>query len=400
MVAVRCYACVSLLLAVATADLQDGQYAIRNVNSGLYLDVQGGSVESGANALQMGMPDAGHSQWHLRSTNGGASYTIQNAHSGMYLSTPASDTNVNGANVFVWSSKEQDESLWKLHSVSNSEGTAYSIENIGTGRYLSVAGASTTEGANVHLWNSPGTLESQWRFVNGELCHDAVVGDMCYNDTIWAKDYAIHTRPEWYPGLTDMSSFADFQAHLHNCFWGRCPMPCTSTALHSCQMIGRFWDSSSCEDAVAPNCSVPDDRPICKCREQVTWAMDYGINLHPEWYPSLSNQSSFQEFQARLFKGKQAGLETNDCPEPCCHDTIPGERCHEDATWAMLYGIDTPDVSHWYPSSLTNQSSFADFQAYLHLCYGNDRCREPCTRTHVLLDRNMSLHCSHMGGLV
>lgn len=378
-------------LLVASAEgtsgtLQEGLYTIRNMNSGRYLDVEGGSQEVAANVLLWDTPSAMHSQWVLRAAEDGTSYTIQKAQSGLFLSTPATGTSFNGANAFVWSSRDLPESLWKLHLVSQADGMTFSVENVKFGRFLSVAGASAANGANVHLWSSPGKLESQWQFLSKGVCRDATVGDLCYNDTIWAKDYAIHTRPEWYPGLTSTSSLADFQAHLHYCFWGRCPMPCASTALHSCQMTGRFWSSSGCEDAAQGS----------TCHQEVSWAMDYGIKQHPEWYPSLSNQSSFGEFQARLYKGKEAGMENNHCPEPCCHDAFPGERCHEDAMWAMLYGINIPEVSHWYPPSLTNVSSFADFQAYLHLCSA-ERCPEPCTATEILArPHNVSMDCMNV----
>jgi len=386
---VHCLWCVASLLpclAIAASEgLPDGLYTIRNVNSGLYLDVEGGSNENAANVLQWNTPDAAHSQWHVRRTeSSGASivYTLQNAQSGMFLSTPFTANGVNGANAFVWSSKEVGEVLWSLNGLANGEGTTFAVKNIALDRFLSVAGGSTASGANAHLWSSPGSLESQWQFLSQGLCHDAVVGDVCYNDTVWAKEYAIFTRPEWYPGLTNASSFADFQAHMHHCFWDRCPMPCTSTTMHSCQLVGRFWDGSQCEDAV----------PGGACHTEVTWAMDHGIYDHPEWYPSLTEHSSFQEFQARLFRGRQAGESTN-CKEPCCHDALPGQRCHEDATWAMLYGVNLPEVQHWYPPSLTNQSSFAEFQAYLHLCY-SDRCPEPCTPTELLsLPQDASMDC-------
>jgi len=365
-------------------------YAIRNVNSGMYLDVEGGSNDNVANVLVWNNPSASHSQWRLRSAGGGAAYKLQDAQSGMYLSTPVVESADNGANAFVWESADLPESQWHLHSVSNGDGTAYSVENVKVGRFLSVAGASMASGANVHLWSSPGKPESQWEFVSEGMCHDAVPGEVCYNDTIWAKDYAINTRPQWYPGLTNESSFADFQAHLHHCYWARCPMPCASTSQHKCEMVGRFWSNATCQDAVEGS----------KCNQEVTWAMDHGIHLNPEWYPSLTEQSSFREFQARLYQGEQSGLESNHCAEPCCHDSLPGEMCHEDASWAMLYGINLPEFNHAYPPSLTNQSDFAEFQAYLHLCYP-ERCPVPCASTGFMASQHdVSMDCPDASNFV
>lgn len=201
-------------------------------------------------------------------------------------------------------------------------------------------------------------------------CYDSVAGEKCHDDAIWAKEYAINTRPEWYPGLTNESSFADFQAHLHYCYWNRCPRPCAPTVQTDCRMPGRFWDSGKCADA----------QPKSECYIEVDWAMTKGIELHPEWYPSLNANSSFREFQARLFQGERDGNEQNVCPEPCCHDTVPGELCYGEVDWAMKYGSNLEDIRHVYPALLTNESGFAEFQAYLHLCYPQ-RCPKPCKTT-------------------
>jgi len=238
------------------------------------------------------------------------------------------------------------------------------------GRFLSAAGASIESGGNVQSWSSPGTAQIQQELLNDDHCHDAVPGEACYNDTTWAKDYGINTRPQWYPGLTNESSFADFQAHLHYCHWDRCPMPCANTSQQKCEMVGRFWSSENCEDATLGT----------RCYLQLRWIMGKGIKLQPQSYAPLTERSSIRQFQARLFQRNQSGLETSRCPEPCCHDALQGERCHEDATWAMLYGITIPEISHAYPPSLTNQSEFAEFQAYLHLCYPDSalsRARPP-----------------------
>mmetsp|Transcript_105810 Transcript_105810/g.264943 ORF Transcript_105810/g.264943 Transcript_105810/m.264943 type:complete len:285 (+) Transcript_105810:103-957(+) len=271
--------------------------------------------------------------------------------------------------------------------LARSSVAAYSIESVKVGHFLSVGGTSSDSGADVHLRSSLRKTERQPELLSEGSCHDAVLGEACYEDTMWAKSHAINTRPHWYPGLTNESSFADFQAHLHYCYWNRCPMPCASTSQHKCEMVGRFWSNANCQDATQGS----------KCHREVTWAMEHGIYLYPEWYPSVTEQSSFREFQARLFRGQQSGLEHNDCPEPCCHDALPGERCHEDASWAMLYGVNLPEINHAYPPSLTNQSAFAEFQAYLHLCYP-DRCPEPCASTEIMTsphDAGVDCHDTH-----
>jgi len=253
---------------------------------------------------------------------------------------------------------------------------AYCMDSVKVGHFLSDGGASVDSGVKMHLRSSLRKIESQLELVSEGSCHDAVPGEACYNDTIWAKGHAINTRPQWYPGLTKESSFADFQAHLHYCYWSRCPMPCASTRQRKCEMVGRFWSSDKCQDATEGRCS-----------KNVNWAIKT-ITKYPWLYPTLTEQSSFRQVQFLLFKFGDQG-----CPEPCCHDALPSERCHEDATWAMLYGINIPEISHAYPPSLTNQSEFAEFQAYLHLCYP-DRCPEPCASTEVMASQHdTGMHC-------
>ena len=53
-----------------------------------------------------------------------------------------------------------------------------------------------------------------------------------------------------------------------------------------------------------------------ECYGHVLWAMETGINSYPSWYPDLSAQSSFVDFQAFLH---QSGHGFGTCPQPCRH---------------------------------------------------------------------------------
>jgi hypothetical protein len=57
-------------------------------------------------------------------------------------------------------------------------------------------------------------------------CHTAVAGEKCYGDVDWAMKTGIHQHPEWYPGLSQSSSFEEFQTHMHDIGYSECPMPC------------------------------------------------------------------------------------------------------------------------------------------------------------------------------
>lgn len=113
------------------------------------------------------------------------------------------------------------------------------------------------------------------------------------------------------------------------------------------------------------------------CFERVRWAMERGIDLHPEWYPVLTRTSSFEQFQ-ELLHARDAG----GCPRPCamqpessCHTATSGEECHRHAVWAKDFGIRT--LPETYPKELTSESPLTEFQAWLHRIHHGD-CPAPC----------------------
>merc|ERR1719277_1125594 len=71
------------------------------------------------------------------------------------------------------------------------------------------------------------------------------------------------------------------------------------------------------------------------CFEHVTLAKETGINTNPEWYPGLTNSSSFEAFQA-LLNSRKEWL----CPAPCspCNVTVTSLQAYE-----MLYSMKIGD---------------------------------------------------------
>jgi len=59
---------------------------------------------------------------------------------------------------------------------------------------------------------------------------------------------------------------------------------------------------SGCHTAVAPE----------ECYSHVKWAKHHGVHGHPDWYPGLSAQSSFEDFQLHFHHSKYG-----KCPRPC-----------------------------------------------------------------------------------
>jgi len=109
--------------------------------------------------------------------------------------------------------------------------------------------------------------------VTNFACHTVQNGESCYEDVIWAKTQGILSHPEWYPGLSSVSTFEQFQQQL--------------------------FDKGICAD-VPCGCHtvVTGDA----CYEDVAWAKSQGIFSHPEWYPGLSASSTFEEFQQNLYE--------------------------------------------------------------------------------------------------
>jgi len=206
-----------------------------------------------------------------------------------------------------------------------------------------------------------------------EECRTSIEGDECYQKVVWAMRAGVVANPAWYArsGLTRNSTFEDFQRHLHGTarLSHVCPEPCAAVAPQGCRT------------------SVEGDA----CYEKVVWAMQKGVVERPGWYPDLTMDSSFEDFQ-RFLHG-EARL-SHICPEPCaaqvsdarrpvpapapeeCHTSVEGDACYDKVIWAMQKGV--VERPGWYPD-LTMDSSFEDFQRFLH---GEARlshiCPEPC----------------------
>lgn len=135
-------------------------------------------------------------------------------------------------------------------------------------------------------------------------CRTALAGDECYGHVMWAMEVGIYQHPDWYPGLSSSSTFAEFQASMHASGhgYGTCPAPCNNAAQPS--------TSTTTVSADACHTAVEAD----ECYGHVLWAIGTGIHSFPAWYPGLSPQSSFVDFQASMHL---SGHGFGTCPQPC-----------------------------------------------------------------------------------
>lgn len=231
-------------------------------------------------------------------------------------------------------------------------------------------------------------------------CHIAQKGEQCFVDVVNAMRSGLTEHPEKFPGLTQASSFEEFQAALH-----------------------LDPSSSSCPPPCACKTSVEGEA----CFKHVMWAKQTGIPGHGVWYHGVTEASTFEEIQMYMMKSsrglcglpctaidlstitpadlvvlpgqddsieeeieedageiaaevEQGGLMTEEGEEELategagstddepldelgCHTTVKGQSCYDDVLFGMEKGIQKHP--EWYPQ-LTPSSSFEDFQKVLH----------------------------------
>jgi len=203
-------------------------------------------------------------------------------------------------------------------------------------------------------------------------CHTVEEGERCYNHVLWAMREGVKARPLWYPGLTENSSFAEFQAHLHRESTGDCPVPCSGVTAETLEngaanttqallVLHPELDEDHCHTAMEGE----------KCYDNVVYAIQKGILDHPEWYQGLTAFSTFEEFQMSLHKTNPA----LGCGIPCsCETAKKGDKCYDNIHWVLSEGI--PQHPDWY-QGLTQHSRIEEVQQRLHEDT-NTNCHKPC----------------------
>lgn len=253
------------------------------------------------------------------------------------------------------------------------------------GALSALVAAEASRGAWATRWSSQGRIEGAVRAVEEKDCHDAKHGERCHTDVVYAIRHR-NVHPEWYIGLNNCSTFADFQAFMHtqvlNSGERRCPKPCGAKSE-------KPPPGSKClERKKEKDChtAVPGDN----CYAHMVYTQKEAIK-YPKWYPGLSEGSSLSEIQHYLHQ-------ENVCPEPCdiaerqrnaskkmagCHTAMPGDTCYADILLAKHKFILTNKA--WYPG-LTKDSSNDEFQAFLHnqkhsAESAKKACPNPCNAT-------------------
>ena len=140
----------------AASDIIDGQiYTFKNVNSGLYLDIEGGNGANGAN-LQQAANDGKASQFKAVSAGNGYYYLVSQLGDGnSYALDINGKKTTDGANVELYTFNKGDNQQFKF--VKNNDGSYAILTKItGDASALDVNEQSKNTGANVQQYKYSG----------------------------------------------------------------------------------------------------------------------------------------------------------------------------------------------------------------------------------------------------
>ena len=139
----------------------DAYFMIKNVNSGLYLDVAGGAAENGTNIQQWGASEAAvQNTWRFVPAGDGAYYIQSMTGDKTYVLDVTAGKTENGTNIELYSYKANNNQKFML--TENSDGS-YKIRPINnTDSYVEIASASADAGANCALWEKTGSACQDW----------------------------------------------------------------------------------------------------------------------------------------------------------------------------------------------------------------------------------------------
>jgi hypothetical protein len=135
-------------------------YRFLNLNSGLALDVNGGSTVNGAGIIQWPQNGGNNQQWQI-TNNGGGYYKVTNRNSSLALDVNGSST-ANGAGIIQWTWNGGNNQQWQLTATSDG---IYKAINRNSSLALDVNGASVANGAGIIQWPWNSGNNQQWQIV-------------------------------------------------------------------------------------------------------------------------------------------------------------------------------------------------------------------------------------------
>lgn len=136
-----------------------GTYSLQNRNSGMYMDIYGGSISDGAKIIQY--PGSGGTNQQFKFAHlGNGVYSITSVSSGKSIDIKGADVN-NGDTTLQWGWNGGNNQ--KFTVLSSGDGY-YKIKAVHSGRIFDVAGGNMASGTNVVQWDDNNQTNGQWKF--------------------------------------------------------------------------------------------------------------------------------------------------------------------------------------------------------------------------------------------
>jgi len=237
-----------------------------------------------------------------------------------------------------------------------------------------------------------------------KTCHTAVVGELCFNNLLWAKNDpgGIENNPQWFPCLTPASSLLEFQASL---VWGndlQCLIPCPVNWLPEAEVpvdeIVTITQTFTVTITTTPCCCIAEAGS--ECADAVAWARSTGVWENPANYEGLTGgDSTWNDFQEWMFLRGFSGC-LDPCVDPsnyttqsttmstfsatdttrtglCCCLAPEGSVCYNNTLYIQLEGINRWPTA--YPG-VNASSTLQDIQDFLYRSgnYPEAECYDPC----------------------
>lgn len=145
----------------SSTPLLEGTFTIESKDSGLVLDVPGGSADNGVQLQQWERNDTPAQQFRLEPISGGL-YKIINVGSSKALEVDINRLADDGAKVQQAAFEGKPRQLWVI---AETEEGYYKIVNYASNKVLDVSGFSKESGGLILQWADSGGANQRWRLI-------------------------------------------------------------------------------------------------------------------------------------------------------------------------------------------------------------------------------------------
>lgn len=161
----------------------DGSYRIRHADTGLCVDVSGGSTGNGANLILWGCGGQNNQRWTADET-AASHLRLISRHSGKCVDVP-NGTDARQTNIIQYDCNRgfnQEFMFLSPGFFAAAHGPFVTLEAVHSGKLVDVSDLSRTEGAAIHQWTNLGASNQRWEYL--EVARDAYVvrsmnSDLC-----------------------------------------------------------------------------------------------------------------------------------------------------------------------------------------------------------------------------